>query len=171
MAADRRYWDSSAFLGWLNAEPDKIGKCEGVLSAAEEGKIEIVTSAWTLTEVIKKKGEKPIPRTSEQKIRDFFENPYILVREVDRFVAEQARDLIWAHGLKGPDAVHLATAVRLGLTVMDTFDIDLLKLDGKCGRPPLRIGHPSVPHTPDMFPDARDAAASSSAKRGRRRRR
>ena len=34
MAADRRYWDSNAFLGWLNAEADKVGKCEGVLTAA-----------------------------------------------------------------------------------------------------------------------------------------
>lgn len=165
MAADRRYWDSSAFLGWLNAEQNKAGKCEGVLTAAEDGKIEIVTSAWTLTEVIKKKGEKPIPKASEQKIRDFFENPYIIIREVDRFVAEYARDLIWAHGLRGPDAVHLATAIRLGLTVMDTFDSDLLKLDGKCGRPPLRIGHPAVPHTPDLFPGTKEGAPPKPGKR------
>jgi len=52
MTADRRYWDSNAFLGWLNAERDKVGKCEGVLRAAEEGTIEIVTSAIALTEVI-----------------------------------------------------------------------------------------------------------------------
>lgn len=168
MAADRRYWDSNAFLGWLNAESGKVDKCADVLEAAEEGRIEIVTSAWTLTEVIKKKGEKPIPKESEQKIRDFFENPWIIVREVDRFVAESARDLIWRHGLKGPDAVHLATALRLGLTVMDTFDDDLIKLDGKLGRPPLRIGHPHVPHTPDIFRGTEHAPpAGAKRRRGR----
>jgi predicted nucleic acid-binding protein len=103
MPSDRRYWDSNVFLGWFNGESEKVVQCEGILDAAEAGKLEIVTSAWTLTEVIKKKGEKPIPRSSEQLIRDFFEQPYIIIREVDRLVAERARDLIWSHNLKGPD--------------------------------------------------------------------
>lgn len=94
MASDRRYWDSNVFLGWFNGEKEKIAQCEGILEAAEEGKLDIVTSTWTLTEVIKKKGEKPIPRSTEQTIRDFFEQPYIILREVDRAVAERARDLI-----------------------------------------------------------------------------
>lgn len=165
MPADRRYWDSNAFLGWLSGETDKAGACEGVLQAAEAGKVEIVTSAWTLTEVVRKKGEKPIPRESEETIRAFFENPWILIREVDRAVAERARDLIWSHNLRGPDAVHLATALRLGLSTMDTFDSDLIKLDGKVGRPLLRIGKPTMPHTPDLFPGTRQEAP---AKRRRR---
>lgn len=164
MASDRRYWDSNAFLGWLNGEKGKVEKCDGVLQAAEERKVEIVTSAWTLTEVVKKKGEKPVPKTTEQKIKGFFEQPYIILREVDRRVAETARDLIWAHNLSAPDAVHLATALRLGLSVMDTFDDKLIALDGKLGNPPLRIGHPHMPHTPDMFPGTKPAAPS---RRGR----
>lgn len=169
MAADRRYWDSNAFLGWLNDEKDKAAQCEAVLDAAEEGRLEIVTSALTLTEVIRKKGQKPIPRESEQKIRDFFEQPWIIVREVDRFVAERARDLIWTHGLKGPDAIHLATALRLGLTVMDTYDEKLVALDGKLGNPPLRIGSPSIPHTPDLFPGTKPEATPKRRKRAARR--
>lgn len=166
MAADRRYWDSNAFLGWLNAERDKVGKCEGVLHAAEEGSIEIVTSAITLTEVIKLKGDKPIPKDKEETIRDFFEQPWILVREVDRFVAEDARHLIWAHGIKPKDAIHLATALRLKLSVMDTFDDELIALSGKLGNPRLSIGYPNLPHTPDMFPGTKEGAA---VKRGKRR--
>lgn len=169
MAADRRYWDSNAFLGWLNDEKDKASECEGVLDAAEEGRIEIVTSALTLTEVIRKKGEKPIPKESEQMIRDFFEQPWIIVRDVDRFVAERARDLIWAHGLKGPDAIHLATALRLGLTVMDTYDDKLVALDNKLGSPPLRIGKPSVPHTPDLFPGTKPKAEPKRRRRAAKR--
>lgn len=165
MASDRRYWDSNAFLGWLNDEKDKASDCEGVLAAAEEGKIEIVTSALTLTEVIKKKGEKPIPRESEQKIRDFFEQPWIIVRDVDRFVAERARDLIWTHGLKGADAIHLATALRLGLTIMDTYDEKLIALNGKLGKPLLRIGRPSMPHTPDLFPGTKPPAGVKRRRR------
>lgn len=166
MPSDRRYWDSNVFLGWLSGEEGKVGQCEGVLNAAEEGKVEIVTSAWTLTEVIKKKGEKPIPRGTEQIIKGFFEQPYIILREVDRVVAERARDLIWNHNLSGPDAVHLATALRLGLSVMDTYDAKLIALDGKLGNPRLRIGHPNMPHTPDMFPGTK---SEIPAKRSRTR--
>ncbi|MGE0876593.1 MAG: type II toxin-antitoxin system VapC family toxin [Burkholderiales bacterium] len=167
MAADRRYWDSNAFLGWLNAESGKVEKCEAVLDAAEAGKLDIVTSAWTLTEVIKKKGEKPIPKTSEETIRAFFENPWIVVRNVDRFVAELARELIWSHGLKGPDAVHLASALRLGLGTMDTFDDQLIGLNGKLGKPLLRIGHPNLPHTPDLFPGTKQQAAPRKPRKRR----
>jgi len=151
--ADRRYWDSCAFLGWLSNEQGKAEKCEGVLDAAESGSIEIVTSALTLTEVIKRKGDKPIPKESEDKIREFFENPWIIVRDVDRFIAEDARNLIWAHsGLSSPDSIHLATALSLKLSHLDTFDDKLIALSGKLGNPRLVIGHPNVPHTPDMFP-------------------
>jgi predicted nucleic acid-binding protein len=155
MAADRRYWDANVFLGWLKAEADKVAACQGVLDAAEAGTIEIVTSALTLTEVIKMKGQQAITRDKEEKIRGFFEQPYIIIREVDRYVAEAARELIWSHGVDPKDAIHLATAIRLHLPYLDTFDDKLIGLTGKLGIPKITIGHPNVPHTPDMFPDTK----------------
>lgn len=86
----RRYWDSCAFLGWLADEPDKQKECESVLVAAEESNVEIVTSAITIAEVIKLKGAERLKEESEQKIKDFFENEWIIVRNVDRFIAEYA---------------------------------------------------------------------------------
>lgn len=156
MASDRRYWDANAFLGWLNAEDDKVGDCQGILDAAEAGTIDIVTSALTLAEVIKMKGQQAITRDKEDKIRGFFEQPYLIIRELDRFVAEYARELIWAHGIDPKDAIHLATALRLNLPFMDTFDDKLISLSGKLGNPTkLVIGRPNIPHTPDMFPDTK----------------
>lgn len=52
MTSPVRYWDSDAFLGWLKAEPDKIDECRGVIRAAENGDLRLVTSSLTLTEVI-----------------------------------------------------------------------------------------------------------------------
>src|SRR3972149_8594039 len=66
MPSGLRYWDSNAFLGWLNNEKGKAEKCEGVLNAAEEGKVEIVTSAWTLTEAIKRANLIGSPRLTPQ---------------------------------------------------------------------------------------------------------
>lgn len=80
MSVDRRYWDSDAFLGWLPNEQDKAPKCEGVLKAAEAGQLQIVTSALTLTEVIRLKGKPRLPRTEEDRIRAFFEHDWIVVR-------------------------------------------------------------------------------------------
>lgn len=169
MTADRRYWDSCCFLGYLGNEADKADKCEPVLSAAEDGHLEIVTSALTLTEVIRVKGAAAIPKDQEKKIRDFFEHSWIVVRDVDRFISEHARDLIWAHGLKPYDAIHLATALNLNLSLMDTFDGALLKLSGKLGSPRLVIEHPHITHTPDLFPEEK-AVAKSHEKKPRKKR-
>jgi predicted nucleic acid-binding protein len=152
MSAPLRYWDSNAFLGWLKNEPDKASECETVLAAAEAGKIQIVTSALTLTEVIKMKGKTRITKDQEETIKAFFENEYIVVRDVDRFIAETARDLIWTHAALSPkDAIHIATAVRLKLSVLDTFDGPLIKLSGKIGTPKIIIGRPHLPYQADMY--------------------
>lgn len=39
-----RYWDSSAFLGWLNKRPDRYDACDQILADAEAGKLRIVCS-------------------------------------------------------------------------------------------------------------------------------
>jgi predicted nucleic acid-binding protein len=151
MSAARRYWDSSVFLAWLLPEPDRAAECRPLIRAAQKGEILIVTSALTLTEVIKLKDHPPLKDEQEKKIHSFFQNDYISVRNVDRFVAERARRLIWEHGVKPKDATHVATALRWRIPVLDTYDgDDLIPLDGKLGEPPLRIGKPFIPHEMEL---------------------
>ncbi|MBW1673941.1 MAG: type II toxin-antitoxin system VapC family toxin [Deltaproteobacteria bacterium] len=140
----RRYWDSDVFLGLFNKEEDKVDKCRGVIELAEGDEIKIVTSALTLTEVVWIKGLPRLSEESEDTIRRFFEQGYIAVRPVDRVIAEDARQLIWKHGVQPKDAIHVATALELGISVLDTFDGGLHKLDGKLGNPTLRIGPPDI---------------------------
>ena len=140
-----RYWDSVCFLGWLMAEPNKVDACQGVVQAAQAGEIKIVTSALTLTEVIKLKNHPLLKEEDENKIDLFFQNDFIVIRNVDRFVAEYARRLIWAYPhLKPKDSIHAATAIMSGADVLDTFDGDLLRLDGQIGNPGLRITIPDM---------------------------
>ena len=68
---DNRYWDSDAFLGYFNQEADKVGKCEGVLAAAEKQRILIVTSALTLAEVLWIKGQPKMDPAKRIKIERF----------------------------------------------------------------------------------------------------
>lgn len=146
-----RYWDSVCFLGWFNAEPDKVACCEGVVQHAEKKEVKIVTSALTLTEVIKIKNHPQLARDNEDIIRQFFQNEFIVIRNVDPFVAEYARDLIWEHGhLRPYDSIHLATAVLHKVDVLDTFDDHLLRLDGQIGNPALRITSPDMPYQPKL---------------------
>jgi len=49
------YWDSCAWLGLINEEPDKIDSCRHVIDLARNGDIEIWTSTYTLAEVFKRK--------------------------------------------------------------------------------------------------------------------
>ena len=87
----------------FNGEAGRLENCKSILLAAERRELRIVTSALTLTEVIKIKG-KPILADAEDRIRAFFEHEWIVVRDVDRFIAEQAREFIWKYNLQPLDA-------------------------------------------------------------------
>ena len=142
MSLPRRYWDSSTFLAWLLPEPEREAACRSVLRAAEDGELELVTSAITLTEVIKLKGKTELKREHEKKITDFFKNDYIILRNVDRFVALSAQRLVWDRSLMPKDSIHVATALHWKIPVLDTFDDGLIALNGKLA---LEAGNPSGP--------------------------
>lgn len=143
---ERRYWDSCAFLGWLKEEPDKVDECETVIRAAERGEVRIVTSAVTLTEVVRLKNAPRLSASDEEKIRDFFEQPYILIANLDRFIAEKARRLCWQfEALKPKDALHIASAIETECPYLDTFDDYVLGLNGRLENVLIQIGRPSIP--------------------------
>ena len=139
-----RYWDACAFLGLLKKEPDKWEVCRAVLQEAKAGNIQIVTSALTLVEVIKLKRRVPIGPEDAERIKRFFKHKWIDVRNLERYTAETAREMVWEHGVEPKDAVNVATAVRSHIARLDTFDDDLVELDGRIGEPPLQITYPSV---------------------------
>jgi predicted nucleic acid-binding protein len=148
-----RYWDSTCFLCWLKDEPDKE-TCNGVVEAAKKGEVLIVTSALTLAEVIKLKHKVPIPQEDAERVKEFFERHDVIeVRQVDRRIAEEARQLVWNYGTEPKDAIHLATALRYHITVFDTLDGPLIKLNGKLGNPPMRIGKPDIEYQEEIFGD------------------
>jgi predicted nucleic acid-binding protein len=142
MPTPARYWDACTFLGWLSEEPDKVDECRGVIHQAEAGNVLIVTSSLTLVEVIKLKGEKSLAEEYEPTIREFFKHAWIVVRQLDRFIAEDARQFVWRHGFDPKDSVHVATALRSGVKRLDTFDDELISRSGLVGD--LVIGRPHL---------------------------
>jgi predicted nucleic acid-binding protein len=144
------YWDADCFLSFLKQENDKIQQCLGTTELAEKGKLIIVTSAITLIEVVKLDSQLRLDAKSEKTIKDFFNNPYIYIHNADREVGTLARELIWKNNLGQRDAIHIATALKLSLNKMHTFDAQLHKLDNKYGNPKLRICIPDVEHQMEL---------------------
>lgn len=150
MSDRERYWDSSCFLGWFNAEPEKRENCLGVIRAAERGDIRIITSALTLVEVLYLKGEQRIPASKSDLVKDFFDRSYIVTVNVDREIASRAQEMVWQHNVHHKDAVHVATADYIKSKHLDTFDRGLIDLSGRIGTPPILIGKPSLPYEPPL---------------------
>lgn len=135
MAKSDRYWDSSAFIAFFKEEEGRFENCEAVLRAAEQGQLRIITSTLTYSEVIltrRGKGPQILSREDEEMLRDFFQYEFIVPVDLNRRVSEDARELMWRHThLKAYDANHLASARYAGVSLVESFDGDFLKLDGK----------------------------------------
>jgi predicted nucleic acid-binding protein len=61
---------------------------------------------------------------------------------VTRAIAEDAQDLVWGNDIRPKDAIHVATALEVRATALETFDEDLLKKFGVRG---LTIRKPIPP--------------------------
>lgn len=144
MARELRYWDSACFLAVMKNEP--LGaQCDGVIQSAETGQLLIVTSTWTLTEVIRIKKMTAMTETDDEIIRGFFAKEYIALRAVTEEIGHMARRLVWKQGYSPKDAIHVATALDAKCDVLDTFDKQLIRLGSPAGSN-LRITSPDLPY-------------------------
>ena len=118
--------------------------CPQIIEQATRGEVEIVVSTMAATEVAYLEGLDD--RDSEAKIREFLSRGYVIPVALDVRVAATARELIRRHRgtlrLKPPDAIQLATALHLGIPILETMDRDLLRLDGVAGSPPVTVRQP-----------------------------
>ena len=86
-------------------------------------------------------------KENEKKIADFFKNDFIIIRNLDRKTGTYARELIWRYSkLKPKDSIHLSTAILCKVPVLNTFDRDLLKLNGKISKASIKICRPNIPY-------------------------
>ena len=136
------YWDTCVWLGLLNQVPDKLPRCEYVLSLARKKDVEIWTSALTLAEVFKISPApgQPARRLTEEddaKFEEYLEQDFVVLVQVDLDIGRMARRLLRQHDplKKSPDAIHLAAAVLHDLDEFHTFDGDnILPLNGLVNR-------------------------------------
>jgi predicted nucleic acid-binding protein len=135
------YWDSCAWLGFLNGEAGKTRELEIVYSNARQGLCELWTSTLAVVETrrlgVELHDPKPLSEAHHTIIRDLFRQPFVKTAPVSLEIAEAART-IWretSNLKKFQDAIHLATALRWSASVLHTYDnADLthLSLKFKC---------------------------------------
>ncbi len=119
----RLYWDSCNFISLIaEDEVERADTCQHILDDAENGKVQIVTSTLTIAEVVKPKGSPSFTAEKERLIKTFFLHEYILLYDVTRTIAENARELSRQHGLNPRDAIHLATALASDADVFQTWN-------------------------------------------------
>ncbi|MEX2459311.1 MAG: type II toxin-antitoxin system VapC family toxin [Actinomycetota bacterium] len=58
---------------------------------------------------------------------------WLYIVELDEFVAESAGDIAERFSLRGFDAIHLASALRLDAPVLATWDADLIRAGRRAG--------------------------------------
>lgn len=150
------YWDSCSWIALISNEriykngvltENRGADCRDVVRSAVKGEIELYTSALGIIEV--NKGSPVAGGVPADKIKDFFENDYILIVSVNRQVGELGRELMQRgySKLKPADASHIAAAAVAGVDEMHTYDDKLLDLTGKVAKADgtmLRICKPAM---------------------------
>jgi len=141
----RRYWDSNVFIALIKDEEGRAPTTAAILDAAERGETEIVTSAFTLVEVIKTPdAATPLTEAEEALIRGYFEHEFLLAVPFGLAMAQDARQLIWRHNIRVPDAIHVVTALYAGADVLETYNARLHRLTGQEGISPLVVREPTL---------------------------
>lgn len=155
MATDplRIYWDSCAYVSCISGTAGRVVILRQILQLAKDKEIVFVMSPLIIAEVVKLEDNSIDAATQAKTIREFFENDYFAPRALDRRTAEESAEITRRFGLKPPDAIHVATAIRAKCYSLQTYDGEqgearrLLRFDGLIGTPALRIELPTLPPT------------------------
>ncbi len=122
----RPYLESSVFIAFIKGEViggvDRGEIAQNIFDDAANGRWPVFTSTFTLAEVFRDRRRPQLSVTEEQRIDAFFQHEYIKLVTLDRDVAELARKLARAHGLRPADAVHLASAIKAKADELLTWD-------------------------------------------------
>ena len=154
---DPVYWDSCTYLDFLRGGHPNQVHMRAALKDWEAGRVTLVTSTLTITEVLYVRCLLPATWLNSSRRSDLLylfspsgDRKLTLV-ELTRPIAEAARDLCWNHGIRPKDAVHVASALAARCAVLHTHDGGLQKRSRQVGgNPILEITPPEWTWQTDM---------------------
>jgi predicted nucleic acid-binding protein len=119
--------DTMLFVYHFESHPQFGPAAAAIFRGAEEGLHELTSSVLSLMEVLvlpKRQGRRDLVR----QYREIFESfPNLTVHPIDTETVEIASELRAEHGLRTPDSLHVATAVRCGAQAFLSNDAELKK--------------------------------------------
>jgi len=162
--AKRIYWDTRVWVALIDADqdPERHRIARGIYSDANQGLLEIVTSALTRAECRKLLGKRSLTQDQQDRISRYFYPDFVIRASLDWDIAEQAALFRERYSLRPEDAVHLATAAdpRYKVQVFQSWDSDFFAPSVLRNSPPLPIEEPT--------PGATAAPADRSGQGGAR---
>lgn len=127
----RAYLDANVFIAYLANEAGRASVVASLLEDAERGRIELLTSVLSVTEVafVASEHESSDPNSGEDAIAKLWvpESP-VKLTDISMRIAERARDIVnrarqsELRSVKPPDAIHLASAVVHGCQHFFTYE-------------------------------------------------
>lgn len=114
------YADAPIFFSVIKEEPT-WPECMKVLRAAHRGDIQLVASTMLKIELIGWHGEVDLA-ARDALLEQYLDSQDVDWVEVDHFTIGRARELANRYHMRGPDALHLASAVIAGADYLMTYD-------------------------------------------------
>lgn len=158
------YWDSCVFLYFFSQDRERYGEIRRVIERAKEGKLLIVTSVVTPTEVLFRYRNDGTTEDLVEQCERYLDHSFIATYNVDRAIAKKAAELCREHKLGSRDALHLATCMRANINELHTYDgsgkkpsSKLIPLSGQVAcrdGTPIHISTPRIPPSPEK-PEAK----------------
>ena len=122
--------DTAPFIYFIEEHEGYLSVVESVFYGIAQGKLQAVTSALTLAEVLVILFRNNNPGLA-QKYEEFLsQSKGLHLVDIDRFVLKEAAYLRAISSLKMPDAIQIATALRCGCTTLITNDRNLPPIPG-----------------------------------------
>ena len=151
----RLYWDSCAFLAYINEEPDRVDVVSGLLERSASGELTIYTSTLSRVEVAFSRAERSsgvLDDETEHRIDALWDSGVAAMVELPAGVTDMARSLVRkavadSVQLKPYDATHLATALWLsenGIVIDEFHTFDRLLLDNAADLTGLTVCKPHI---------------------------
>jgi predicted nucleic acid-binding protein len=122
--------DASIFIYFIESHPSWREVVRPLFAAASEGRLELVTSALTLTEVLVIPYRNGDIATAERYEALITGSRNLKTVEVDRSILRGAAQLRAVTSVRTADAIHLASALRARCTSFITNDRRLPELRG-----------------------------------------
>ncbi len=123
--------DTVVLVYFLERHPRFYPLARAVFSRIEEGRLSAVMSSLVLTELLVPAYREAQPSTAERLLAVLQSFPHLKMIPLSCEIAALAARVRACHGLRTPDAIHVATALHEQCSGLVTNDHALLRVQGE----------------------------------------